>query len=82
MVSVIAADENPAVSYFEALVKGSSHLINCTINNMGSDLQCQLVGLNPSTLYTIVVKACLPGSFGCSRYIEDNVWTKPTGEKT
>ncbi len=82
MVGVTAADANPAVSYFEALIKGSSPPINCTIKYMGPDLRCQLVGLNPSTLYTIFVKACLPGSSGCSRYIKDSVWTMPTGEKT
>ncbi len=79
VVSVIAADENPAVYFFEANVKGSSPPIGCRVANVQSNLKCELAGLSPATLYTVTVKACLPGSSGCSRSIEDSVWTMPTG---
>ncbi len=62
----IAPAGNTGIEYFEASVVDGTSSQKCTVKKSDESHQCEIKDLTPNTDYTIAMRACLPGSFGCS----------------
>ncbi len=60
---------------------GAAHYLTTTTEDSQKTCQglnCVLNELEPAKKYTVVSKACLTETDGCSDPVEDVTWTKPT----
>ncbi len=68
---------NTGIEYFEASVVNGASSQKCTVNKSDEPPQCEIKGLTLNTEYTISMRACLPGSYGCSPGVTTNTRTLP-----
>ncbi len=54
--------------------------IHCTVSATEEPHDCELLGLEPATKYTITAQACLKGHLGCGKSVENTSVTEPMGE--
>ncbi len=77
MVEVELPEEDPAIQLYQAWIKGGTLEQSCTIMACIPPLQCEIHHLEPSTRYTLEVKACVPGANACGANTEETFFIKP-----
>ncbi len=76
-VKATAPAGNTGIEYFEASVVDGASSQKCTVKKSDESHQCEIKDLTPNTDYIISMRACLPGSFGCSSGVPTSTRTLP-----
>ncbi len=69
------------IDHYLAKVKAiNTSDIRCKVSATNKIHQCELLGLEPATKYTIMAQACLKNEFGCGEAINRTSATEPMGK--